>query len=87
MTIQNYIDRFEKIENEADQLDKDKLEEKIYELEEQLSFDSDYFLREFDSPEFIAFEKLQKRIKLFKNEYDFYDEEGTLNMMFPDGNE
>ena len=87
MTIQNYIDRFEKIENEADQLDKDKLEEKIYELEEQLSFDSDYFLREFDSPEFIAFEKLQKRIKLFKNEYDFYDEEGTLNMMLPDGNE
>lgn len=87
MTIQNYIDQFEKIEGEADELDQDILEEKTYELEEQLSFDRDYFLREFDSPEFIAFEKLQKRIKRFKNEYDFYDEEGTLNMMFPDGNE
>ncbi|CAM1361313.1 protein of unknown function [Tenacibaculum soleae] len=87
MTIQNYIDRFEKIEKEADELDKDILEEKIHELEEQLSFDSDYFLREFDSPEFIAFEKLQKRIKLFKNEYDFYDEKGTLDMMFPERHE
>ena len=81
MTIQNYIDQFEKIAGEADELDQDILEEKTYELEEQLSFDRDYFLRDFDSLEFIAFEKLQRRIKLFKKEYNFYNPEDTLDMM------
>jgi len=83
MSIQDYINQFEEIENEAEELDQDTLEEKIYALEEQLSSDRDYFLRDFDSPEFNAFEKLQKRIKRFKKANDFYDEEATLDMMFP----
>lgn len=84
MNIQGYINQFEEIENEAEELNQDILEEKIYALEEQLSFDRNCFLSDFDSPEFNAFEKLQKRIKRFKKDYDFYDEKGELDMIFPD---
>jgi chromosome segregation ATPase len=74
----------------------DKLEEEVYDIEEELamlleSADNAYHnidlsnskrLNMLDKEQRLL-EKLSKKIRDIKKEYDFYDEEAELDMMFP----
>lgn len=59
----------------------ENIENEVYELEEQIEFHikcevNDYF--------YFKLQKLSKRLKQIKVEYDFFDEENELDRMFPD---
>ncbi len=59
----------------------DEFEEKLLELEEEIKI----AMREsFEEEEEAGLSGLLAEIKSTKEEFDFYDEEGELDMMFPD---
>ena len=55
-------------------------EEKVLELEEQLKLRVDYA----HSTDEKRIKTLLQKIEEMKKEFDFYDQEGELDMMFPD---
>lgn len=77
--IKELNDRFSKIEESFDIYEDD--EQLLYDLEEDLysAFD-----QAFEENEIEKLKKLEKRIKAFKKENEFFNEEDELDMMFPD---
>jgi hypothetical protein len=97
--IHNLAQRIEDVEMKFETSDcdeYDKLEEEVYRIEEELAMlldrsdnvdcNTDLFnnkrLNMLDK-EHSQLERLSKRILSLKKEYDFYDEEAELDMMFP----
>ena len=74
---QEELDRFrEELENENYDVEQDVLD-----LEMQLN--EEIQLR-YDAEEAAPYEKVLRELKTLKEEFNFYDEEGELVMMFPD---
>ena len=74
---QEELDRFrEEQENENYDIEQDVLD-----LEMQLNDEIERLYAEEDSE---PYEKVLRELKALKEEFDFYDEEGELVMMFPD---
>jgi predicted nuclease with TOPRIM domain len=86
MSLQDFKERFDKIELEFEEfegIDINKLEEKVYKLEEEIFEEI-----QFCSPhEEKTFQNLLKKIKKLKKENDFYDEDAELDRMFPNRND
>ena len=86
-TIQNLAQKIERIENQFDEFDIDDigsdefeaLEEEVYEIENEIADCID----NVDEFEYNQLRKLQKKIAQIKKDNDFFDEEATLNAMFP----
>lgn len=70
----------DEIEEQIDEINSDELEERVYKLEDEINSNLEICL-ENEEPIFL---KLLKRINKIKKENDFYDEEATYDMMFPD---
>ena len=66
------------------------VEEQVYELENKINelLDEYSYQNEYDyngsQKEFRALNKLRREVKTLKKDFDFYDAEAELNMMFPD---
>ena len=74
---QEELDRFrEEQENENYDIEQDVLD-----LEMQLN---DEIQLRYDAEEAAPYEKVLRELKTLKEEFNFYDEEGELVMMFPD---
>ena len=74
---QEELDRFrEELENENYDV-----EQGVLDLEMQLN--EEIQLR-YDAEEAAPYEKVLRELKTLKEEFNFYDEEGELVMMFPD---
>ena len=74
---QEELDRFrEELENENYDVEQDVLD-----LEMQLN---DEIQLRYDAEEAAPYEKVLRELKTLKEEFNFYDEEGELVMMFPD---
>jgi hypothetical protein len=70
----------DEIEEQIDEIDLNELEERVYKLEREINSN----LEMCHESENASFQKLLKRINTIKKENDFYDEEATDDMMFPD---
>ena len=85
--IKKLTERVESIENKYDEsnladLDTDEnesLESEVYEIESEI----DNYLDIVEGIQLSQLEKLKKRLIHIKQENDFYDAEGELDMMFP----
>lgn len=82
MIIKNLQDKFIDIEENAESMDPNELEDIVYQLEEQIDIEQQIQHSHKDQ---LQLNKLRKKINMLKKEYDFYDPEATMNMMFPDG--
>lgn len=78
--LENLKIRLDELEEQIDEIDVNDLEEKVYQLENEINIQKQNC---FDG-EFAAFDKLSKRVNQIKKENDFYDEETELDYMFPD---
>jgi len=68
------------IEEKFENTDSIELEGEVYQFEDELTT----YLQTCILEEIDLFESLQKRVNNIKKEYDFYDAEGELDMMFPE---
>jgi len=68
------------IEEKFENTDSIELEGEVYQFEDELT----NYLQTCILEEIDLFESLQKRVNNIKKEYDFYDAEAELDMMFPD---
>ena len=74
---QEQLDRFrEELENDNYDVQQD-----VVDLEENLQREIEMSFEEEDA---APYRKVLKVLKALKREFDFYDEEGELDMMFPD---
>lgn len=71
--------RFEEIKEAFENGDDD--EQLVYDFEKEIQ---EAFHSAFEDKELHQIEKLYKKVRAFKREYDFYDEEAELDRMFPD---
>lgn len=71
--------RFEEIKEAFENGEDD--EQIVYDFEEEIQ---EAFGEIYRETEISQLEKLQKKVKAFKREYDFYDEGAELDRMFPD---
>ena len=73
---QEQLDRFrEELEN-----DNYEVEQDVVDLEENLQREIEMSFEEEDAE---PYRKVLKDLKALKREFDFYDQEGELDMMFP----
>ena len=79
-TVIKFKERFEELELKADEMDSDEFEEKTLQLEEDIIAIKEFFQGDTEK----QVNEILKKIKRIKAEYDFYDEEAELDMMFPD---
>jgi len=68
------------IEEKFESTDSNELEGEVYQFEDELTT----CLQTCFLEEIHLFESLQKSVNNIKKEYDFYDAEGELDMMFPE---
>ena len=79
--LKNRLDEIEEQYENVIDIDENELEDKVYELERDINAYKE--MSNYESG-YISTDKLSKRIKQIKKENDFYDEDATLDMMFPD---
>ena len=79
-TWQEYKDELDKYREELENGNYD-VEQNVVDLEMKIEEEIEIALGHKDS---VHFTKLLKELKSLKKEFDFYDEEGELDMMFPD---
>lgn len=75
--IKDYTERLEQYVEQLENGNYD-VETDVLELEQEIQQMAS------EEPETQGFRALLKSIQKIKKEYDFYDEEATLDMMFPD---
>ncbi|QNM84586.1 hypothetical protein H9W90_10295 [Polaribacter pectinis] len=56
-------------------------EQLVYDLEEEIQ---NAHREAYEDSDLMALDKLNKKLKAFKRDNDFYDAEGELDRMFPD---
>lgn len=79
MNLEELKTRLSKIEAEIDEMDINDLEEKVYNLEEEITNEI-----HFSNPnEQKPLRDLLTQLNRIKKENDFYDAEAELDMMFP----
>ncbi len=83
MNIKELKERFDKIEEEVDEIDVNELEEIVYKLEEDIS----EVIGSGMPNEENSLRSLLKKIAFFKKENDFYDADAELDRMFPNRND
>ncbi len=71
------------IENEADDIEFDELEDRVFKFEEKLIESLDSCFEE----DLKSFQGLMKKLNRLKKDNDFYDAEGELDRMFPNRND
>ena len=72
----------EQLDHYREELENDNydVEQDVVDLEENLKREIEMSFEENDAP----YRKVLKAVKALKREFDFYDQEGELDMMFPD---
>ena len=81
-TIEKLNTRFLEIKEAFENGEDD--EQLVYDFEEKIQ---DAYHQFFEEKEVMQLEKLDKQVKAFKRENDFYDAETELDHMFPDRHE
>ena len=73
----DHLDRYrEELDNENYEVQEDVLDLEM-KLNEEIQL-------RYDAEEAAPYEKVLRELKALKQEFDFYDEEGELDMMFPE---
>ncbi|WP_313375263.1 hypothetical protein [Chishuiella sp.] len=87
--IKNLLEKYDMLYEELSN-DNYEVEQGVYDMEEEVhellriyDYQEDYDYNG-KTLELDALKKLLKKIKSLKREFDFYDEEAELDMMFPD---
>lgn len=74
-----FKERLDKLVLQADEMESDLFEEEVLKLEEEI-LEMDGF---FQGKDEIQISKILKKITSVKKEYEFYNEQDTLDIMFP----
>ncbi len=74
-----FKERLEKLVLQADEMESNLFEEEVLKLEEEI-VDMDGYFRGKDE---IQISQILKKIIVLKKEHDFYNEQDTLDTMFP----
>ncbi len=77
---QNYKEQLDKFKEQLENGNYD-VERDVVELQRRIE---DAIEQCFDDKAAIPYRKILKELEVVKREFDFYDEEGELDMMFPD---
>ena len=75
-----FKEKLDELESKADEMESDEFEEQVLKLEEDVMEIKEMFQGDEDE----ACNRILKKINKIKQDYDFYDAEGDLDMMFPD---